>query len=249
MKRLWFVCLVAVLACKQKEKAPAITPVPAEMIVAVKPQVALRDGHDIKSRILRQISYGEKVRILPDSGFKGSDVELLGLTGRWLRAEYQNTQGWIFAPLLRRSDETHSIVIINGNANIDDHSVQLFGLNADIAREAARAPVEIKLAYEQGTMNCEGRVVLGAGGKMSADKDGDVRCGGASGDAVYRFSSWQAFKGRLYLNGVNKGVGVCHSEKCNDKDMGYTENVAKALAVSAKSANGIYQGQLVDDNH
>lgn len=249
MKKIWFVFLVSALACKQKDKAPTMTSAPAEMIVAVKPQVALREGHDIKSKILKQILYGEKVRIIPGAAYTGGDVEIMGFSGRWLRSEYQNVQGWIFAPLLRQNDETHSIVIINGNANIDDNSVQVSGINAEIVREAARAPVEIKLAYEQGTMNCEGKIVLGAGGKMSSDKEGDVRCGGASGDAVYRFSSWLVFKGRLYVNGVNKGVGVCHSERCNDKDMGYSENVAKAVAVSGKPANGAYQGQLVDDYH
>ncbi len=249
MKKLFILCaVIAALACKQKAKESAAIST-TEMVVAVQPQLALREGHDVKSRIIQQVPYGEKVKILTDAAYAGPDVEILGLTGRWQRIEYKNTKGWVFAPLLKKADEAHRIVIMNGRANTDDMQSQPSGFDADVIRDSDRKQIEIQLAYEQGTMSCEGKLQIGAGGKVSSPKEGSVRCGGVGGDAVYSFNRWIVYKGRIYLTGVNNAIGVCHSERCENQDLSHTESVAKALAITKKAGDNAYQAQLVDDFH
>lgn len=219
-------------------------PVPAEMVVAVKPTLALRKVGKVSGKLIKQIPYGSTIKIVSrntDNLPFSSDI--LGMRGLWYEAEYDGSRGWVFAPLLKELGAKYAFLIIAGRAIKDDPEAPTPALVAEILRTAATgsATITIEPPSDSG-QGCSGEIILLAEGKVGA-KSG-VGCGDTTGQFSRKIEKWHFYGGVIYVQGHDKGNYTCHTEECEKGDTTINRSAMAPIEISRKTEKGKFQGML-----
>ena len=219
----------------------ALTAAESEMVVAVKPQLAMRKNGDVRAKVIRQIPYGASVKVVAIPAGEKYQVNVLELVGAWYQVEYENAKGWVFGPLLRRPDEKFSYVVLGEKAIKDDPAIATPALISE-ALQGNPATVELKAIGD--SFNCSGKLALKLNPKdlRSGTASGILDCSNmTAGDVKMAVKKWHLYSGAIYVEGRETGNWVCHSERCENADTTINRNGVRKIDVVKKTGAGSFE--------
>lgn len=185
-----------------------------ELVVAVKPKATMRSEPNVQGKIVDTIPGGTKVKVIALSGHTDA---VMNVSAKWIQVSYKGKTGWIFAPLLKRVSDRHTVRILNGTIILDDPGAVPGADLAQLTAGAAKSDVELEITTQppDAMRQCSGNLVLRRGGRLQNGKN-VFNCGGVSAESTYRVSDWQIISGRLYFTAEKTWTEVCHSDNCQD---------------------------------